>query len=151
MMNTVYASMCYQTDHLTECLITQFTRIWSLTHMYALMCFKITTATEFPFTHITCREALITMYMLMFYQTDLLTECFLTHFTRIWMLIPIYIIGISAFSILYLKMFIQSTLVKTQSLNIRIYSDSNNNYFYNDVYMKQKSTVFEVLLFITVY
>jgi hypothetical protein len=47
-------------------------------------------------------------------------------------------------------MFIQSTLVKTQSLDIMIYSNSNNNYFYKNVYIK-KFTVFEELLFITVY
>jgi len=34
-----------------------------------------------------------------------------------------YITGISAFSTVYMKLFIRSTLVKTQRLNIRIYSD----------------------------
>jgi len=33
------------------------------------------------------------------------------------------ITGISAFSTVYLELFIQSTLVKTQRLNIRIYSE----------------------------
>jgi len=55
------------------------------------------------------------------------------------MLILVYVTGISAFSILYLKMFIWSRLVKRESLNIRIYSDSNNNYFYNNVLVKKNA------------
>jgi len=39
------------------------------------------------------------------------------------MLTHMYTIGISAFSTLYVKLFIHSTLVRTQSLNIRIYFD----------------------------
>jgi hypothetical protein len=41
-----------------------------------------------------------------------------------------YSTGISAFSTVYFKLFIQRTLVKTQRLNIRIYSDRKNNYFF---------------------
>ena len=44
-----------------------------------------------------------------------------------------YITGISAFSTVYVKLFIHSPLLKTQSLNIRIYSDRMNNYFYYKV------------------
>jgi len=52
------------------------------------------------------------------------------------MLTSMYITGISAFSTVYMKLFIHSTLVKTQSLNIRVYSDRKNNYFYSKVYIK---------------
>jgi ABC-type sulfate transport system permease component len=45
-----------------------------------------------------------------------------------------YITGISEFGTVYMKLFIPSTLVKTQTLNIRIYSDRKNNYFYSNVY-----------------
>ena len=40
-----------------------------------------------------------------------------------------YITGISAFITPYMKLFIWSTLVKTQRLNIRINFDKKNNYF----------------------
>jgi len=60
------------------------------------------------------------MYVLMCYQIALFTECLITHFTGKWMLTPVYITGISAFSTVYVKLFIQSTLVKTQKLNILI-------------------------------
>jgi len=50
------------------------------------------------------------------------------------MLTSFYITGISAFSTVYMLMFIQRTLLKTQSLNIRIYCDRKDNYFYNKVY-----------------
>jgi hypothetical protein len=49
--------------------------------------------------------------------------------------IPMYITGISAFSSVYMKLFIWSTL-KKQRLNIRIYSDRKNNYFYSNLYIK---------------
>jgi len=58
---------------------------------------------------------------------------------------PMHITGISAFSTVFLKSFIQSTLVKTQSLNIRIYSDKKNNYFYYNVHITKNSTGFEKL------
>ena len=44
----------------------------------------------------------------------------------------------SAFSTVHVKFFIQTTLVKTQRLSIRIYSDRKNNYFYSNVHIKQK-------------
>jgi len=47
---------------------------------------------------------------------------------------PTYITGISAFIIAYIKLFIQSTLEK-KKLNIRIYFDKKNNYFYSKVYI----------------
>jgi len=76
------------------------------------------------------------MNVLMYYQFTLLTEFLLTHFTSIWVLIPMFITGISAFSILYMKLLIHSTLSKTQRLNIRIYSDTQKNNFYSNVYIK---------------
>jgi len=76
------------------------------------------------------------MYTLMSQQTALLTECLITHFTCIWTLTITYITGISAFSTVCLIMFIWSTLVKTQMLNIKIYSDGENSYFYSNVYIR---------------
>jgi hypothetical protein len=46
-----------------------------------------------------------------------------------------YITGIPTFSTVYM-MFIQSVLVKTQRLNIRIYCDRKNNYFYYKVHIE---------------
>jgi hypothetical protein len=54
-----------------------------------------------------------------------------------------YITGISAFSTVYMELFIQSTLVKTQSLNIMMNSDRKNNYFYSNVNIHYKTTVIE--------
>jgi hypothetical protein len=101
------AFMCHQTPLLTECLITHITGIAALTTMYAL-----------------------------FYRTALTTVCLSTLSTCIWMLTPRYITGISMFSTVYMMMFIQTTLLKTQRLNIRIHSDRKNNYFYSNVYIK---------------
>jgi len=42
----------------------------------------------------------------------------------------------SAFITVYVKLFIQSALVKTQSLNIRIYSDRKILIFFSNVYIK---------------
>jgi len=53
------------------------------------------------------------------------------------MLTPIYITGRSAFSTVYMAMFTQRNLLKTNSLNIRIYSDRKNNYFYYKVYINK--------------
>ena len=52
------------------------------------------------------------MYAFVYYQIALFTEYLITHFTRISTLTPIYITGISAFSTVYMKLFILSTLVK---------------------------------------
>jgi len=76
------------------------------------------------------------MYVLMSYQFTLLTEFLFTHFTSIWALIPMYIKGMSAFSVLYVKLLIHSILSKTQRLNIRIYSERRKNNFYSNVYIK---------------
>jgi hypothetical protein len=51
-------------------------------------------------------------------------ECLIAHFTSIRAFTTRYITGIPAFSTMYMKLFIQSALVKTQRLNIRIYSDT---------------------------
>jgi hypothetical protein len=42
----------------------------------------------------------------------LFNECFITHITGILTLTTTYITGISAFSTVYMKLFIQSTLMK---------------------------------------
>jgi hypothetical protein len=47
------------------------------------------------------------------------------------------ITGISVFSTMYVKLFMQGTLVK--NLYIRIHSDRRNNYLYSNVYIKLKS------------
>ena len=169
------ALMCYQTALLTECLITHITNIRALTTMYTRMPYQITLVTEYLITHITNIRALTSRYALMTYQTALFTErfithitnvraltsmyalmccltllmtvCPLTHFTCVWMLTPMYITRISALTIVYIKLYIRSILVKTQRLNIRIYSDRKNNYFYSNVYSKQKFTTFEELCY----
>jgi len=76
------------------------------------------------------------MQALMSHQIAVITEHPIAHFTWIWMLTPVYITGISAFSTVYVKLFIHITLVKTQRLNIRIYSDRMNKYSYSKVYIK---------------
>jgi len=142
-LTAMYGLMCFQIALLIEWLITHFARIRALAAMYALMCYQIPLLTEWLITNFTCIRELTTVCAFMSYQTAVMTERLFTHFTRIRTLIPTYITGISAFITLYLKMFIPSTLAETKSLNFRIYSDSNNNYFYRNVYIKQKSTVFE--------
>jgi len=73
------------------------------------------------------------------------------------MLTTVYITGISAFNTVYMKLFIQSALVKTQRLNITIYYDRKNNYFVNyththtHIYIyinKTKSITFEELCYL---
>ena len=90
--------------------------------MNALMCLKSTPITEHLITHITSIRVPNTMYALMFYKTEIFTKFLTTHFTWIWTPTPMYITGTSAFSTVYMKLFIQITLVKSQRLNIRIYS-----------------------------
>ena len=157
----MYALMCCQIALSTECLITHITNIRALTSMYVLMSYQMAVSTECLITHITNIRALTSMHALMSYQTVLFTECLITHFpsirarttmtalmcyhtplmtithfTCVWTLTPMYITGISAFTTVYIKLFIRSILVKTQRLNIRIYSDRKNNYFYSNVYSK---------------
>jgi hypothetical protein len=71
------------------------------------------------------------MYVLMCYQIALFAECLITYFTGKWVLTPVYITGISAFSTVYVKLFIQSTLVETKDKH----SDKKNN-CYGIVYIK---------------
>ena len=104
--------------------------------MYALMYYQISILTERLITQYTGIRTLITMDALMCYQTPLMSEHPITHFTQIWTPTSIDITGISAFSTVYMKLFIQSTLVKTQRLNIRIYFDRKNSYIYSNVYLK---------------
>ena len=111
--------MSYQMDLLSECHIAHCTGKWTLTIMYALMC----------------------------YQTALITECLVTHFTRIFTLTPMYITGISAFSIVYVKLFIQSILVKTQRLKASIYFDRRNNYFCSNVYIAIQIMVLSIKIY----
>jgi low affinity Fe/Cu permease len=98
--------------------------------MHVLMSYQITLLSECLITHFTGIRTLTTMYAMMCYKTALLSEGPITHFTFIWMLTPLYITGISTFSTVYMMMFIQRTLVKTQRLNIRIYCERKNNYIY---------------------
>ena len=63
------------------------------------------------------------MYALMIYKIALLNKCLHTHITIMRSLTTTYITGIVAFSVVYMKLFIQCALVKRQRLNIRIYSD----------------------------
>jgi hypothetical protein len=114
--------------------------------MYALMCYENALSTKCLITHFTSIRTFTTMYSLMFCKTALLCEGSITHFTWICTLVPTYITGISVFSSVYVK-FVQSTLVKTQRLNTRIYCDRKNDYFYSYVYIKEKSRAFEKLLF----
>ena len=60
------------------------------------------------------------MDALMCYKIVLSTECLITHITSIRALTTMYITGMPAFSTVYIKLFIQSALVKTQTLKIRI-------------------------------
>jgi len=106
--------MCYQGALKPECFTTHFTGVRALTAMYALMSFAIEIVNECLITHITSIRSDTAMYALMCYQTALLTECPIGHFTWIWTLTPMIITGISAFITVYMKLFIRSTLVRTQ-------------------------------------
>jgi len=77
------------------------------------MCYQVALYTKCLFTHITSIRALTTMYTFMCYQIVLSTECFFTHFTGMYTPTPTYIAGISASSTVYVKLFIQSNLLKT--------------------------------------
>ena len=148
----MYALVFYQIALLTECLITHFTSQMALTTMYAFVCYQTALYTECLITHFTSIRALTTMNAFVFYQNALFTEYLITHFTRISMLTPIYITGISAFRTVYMKLFIQSNLVKTQRLNFRIYSAERkiifvamNTLYKNTLYLKN------CVIIITVY
>ena len=143
----MYVFLIYENALVTECLITHVTSITVLTTVCVFMSYQTTLETECLITHITHKRALNALCVLMCYQIPLFTECPIIHFTQIWTLTPMYITGISAFSTLYMKLFFQRTLVKTQRLNIRIYFDRKNNYFYSNVYIHYKSNAFEELLF----
>jgi hypothetical protein len=132
----MYALMFYKTALSSECLITHITSIRAFTTMCALMCYQSDLSTECLITHITSKRELTTMCALMCYKTALMTECLITHITSIREFTTMYITGIPAFSTVYMKLFIQSALVKKQRLNIRIYSDRKNNYFHSNVYIK---------------
>jgi len=82
--------------------------------MFVYMFYQTTLETECLITYITYIWALSPMYVLMFYQIPLFTDCLITHFTRIWTLILMYITGITAFITVYIRLFIQYTLVKSK-------------------------------------
>jgi len=50
----MYALMYYKMALITECLITNFTGIRTLTTMYVLMSYKAVLLSEGPITHFTC-------------------------------------------------------------------------------------------------
>jgi len=93
--------------------------------MYALMFYQITLMTKCFITHLTAIRAITTMYASMSYKIALSTESLITYCTAIKAFTNMYITGRSAFSTVYVKLFIRSTLVKTQRLNITIYSYRN--------------------------
>jgi len=105
--------MFYQTTLETGCLITYITYIRTLSAICAFMC----------------------------YQIPLFTDWLITHFTRIWTLTLTYITGISAFITVYMKLFIQSTLVKKR-LNIRIYFDRKKLFLKQCIQEKKIFTAF---------
>jgi len=119
----MYALMCYQTVLSTECLITYCAAIRAITTMYALMCHHMALLTECLITYCTAVRAITTMYALMFYQSAFCTECLITYYAPIRVIKTMYITGRSAFCTVHMKIFIQSILLKTQRLNIRIYCD----------------------------
>ena len=80
--------------------------------MCALMCYQGVVFTECLLTNFTAVRMLTTMYMLMFCKTALMPESLITHITQIRVLTTTYITGIPAFSTVYMKLFIQSALVK---------------------------------------
>jgi hypothetical protein len=91
--------------------------------MYTLMYYQIALLTECFITHLTGIRVITTMDALMCCQSALSSECLITYCTAIKAFTIMYITGRSVFSTVYVKLFIQSTLLKTQRLNIRIYSD----------------------------
>jgi len=112
----MYALMPYKIALLPECLLAYITSIRALTTMYAFMCYKSALVTECLLTNFTAIRKLNTMYALMCYKTALLIEYLITYITSIRAITTIYITGKPAFSVV-------CALVKTQRLNITIYSD----------------------------
>jgi len=119
----MYALMCSQMALLTECLMTYWAAIRAITTMYALMCYQMAVLTECFITYRTAIRAITTMYSLMCYQSALFIECFITYCTAIRVIKTMHITGRSGFCTVHIKIFIQSTLLKTQRLNIRIHCD----------------------------
>jgi hypothetical protein len=73
------------------------------------------------------------MYALMFYKIALMTEFLITHITNTTVLTTMYIRRRPAFKTVPMMCFIQTALVKTQSLKIRIYDRKD---FYSNVHIK---------------
>ena len=94
--------------------------------MYAFMFYKAATLTERLITHITIISTFTILYALMFYKIALVTDFHFTHITSTRLLTTTYITGRPAFKTGPMKFFIQTALVKTQSLNIRMYYDRKN-------------------------
>jgi hypothetical protein len=120
----MYASMSYQGALFNEFLITNITGIRAFTTMYVMMCYQTALMTECLITNCTAIRAFTTMCALMSYQIALSTPCLLTYCTAVSTFTTMHITGIPGFSAMYMKLFIQCTLVKTQMLNIRVYSDT---------------------------
>jgi hypothetical protein len=119
----MHALMPYKTALLTKCFITYCTGIRAFATMYASMSYQSALCTECLITYCTAIRAITTMYALMFYQCVLCTECLITYCTAIMVIKTTCITGRSAFCTVHMKIFTQSTLLKTQRLNIRIYCD----------------------------
>ena len=119
----MYALMCYQMALLTECLMTYCAAIRANTTMYALMCCQMAILTECLITYCTAIRAITTMYALMFCQNALCTECLITYCTAIRVIKTMYVTRRSMFCTMHMKIFIQSILLKTERLTIRIYCD----------------------------
>jgi len=117
------ALMCYKMTLLTEGLMTYWAAIRAITTMYALMCYQMAILTECLITYCTVIRAITTMYALMCYQSALFIECLITYCTPIQVIKTMRITGRSTFSTVHMKFFIQSTLPKTQTLEIRIHCD----------------------------
>jgi hypothetical protein len=121
----MYTLMIYKSALMTECLIKHITSIRALTTMHTMMCYKIGLLTECLLTHITFIRALTTMYTLMCYKSELFIDFLITQITSVRALSPMYVTCITALCTMYMHFFIQSSLVKTQRLNIRIYCYKN--------------------------
>jgi hypothetical protein len=119
----MYTLVFYKTALVFECLITRITNKRSFTTMNTSVSYQMALSTERLSTHITSVRAFTTMSASMCSQTTVFSESPITQLTCIWTLHPMNITGISAFSTVYVKVFIQSNLVKIQRLNIRITCD----------------------------
>jgi len=80
------------------------------------MSYQSALLTECFITHLTAIRVITIMYASMSYQGSLATECLITHLTAIRAFTTIYITGMCAFSTVYVKFFIPSTLEKIKKV-----------------------------------